>query len=209
MKRARSDDEKDARRRLLLAAALDEFFERGFSAARMADIATRAELSKGTVYLYFESKDELFRELIETLAVPNLETIERMTRTAPSFEAAMAAIATFAPQLIRETHLHKLMKVLTGDSHSFPDIVASYRRDVIDRVLAAVTALLQNAHDAGEISVAEPALTARLVVAPMIMSMLWQAVFAPTDRVPIDLETLFQLHAENMKRALACPEPAS
>ena len=209
MKRARSDNEKDARRRLLLTAALDEFFERGFSAARMEDIATRVNLSKGTVYLYFESKDELFRELIQTLAVPNLETIERMTRTAPSFEAAMSAIATFAPQLIRETHLHKPMKVLSGDSHNFPEIVKSYRFEVIDRVLAAITALLQNAHDAGEISVVDAALTARLVVAPMVMSMLWQAVFAPTDRVPIDLETLFQLHAENMKRALARPEPTS
>ena len=81
MQRARSQTDKDARRQLLLQAALDEFFERGFAAARMEDIARRVDLSKGTVYLYFKSKDDLFRALIEEHALPNLETIEMITRT--------------------------------------------------------------------------------------------------------------------------------
>ena len=75
MRRARSEDAKDERRQLLLSAALDEFFERGFSAARIEDIAQRASLSKGTVYLYFDSKEALFLALIEDLATPNIEQI--------------------------------------------------------------------------------------------------------------------------------------
>ena len=61
MKRARSDEAKDERRAQLLDAALDEFFEKGFSAARMDDIARRAKLSKGTLYLYFDSKKAMFQ----------------------------------------------------------------------------------------------------------------------------------------------------
>ncbi len=209
MQRARSQTDKDARRQLLLIAALDEFYERGFTAARMEDIAARAELSKGTLYLYFKSKDDLFRALIEKHAVPNIETVEMISRTAPSFDAALAAIANFAPRLIRETHLPKLMKVIAGDSQGFPDIIKSYRTDVLDRVLGAIADILRQAHDAGEIEVAQPELAARLVIAPMVMSMLWQAVFAQTDDTPIDLETLFQIHTDHLKRALARTEAAA
>ena len=69
MQRARSEAAKDTRRQALLTAALDEFFERGFAAARMDDIARRAGFSKGTLYLYFDSKEALFASLIETFAL--------------------------------------------------------------------------------------------------------------------------------------------
>ena len=203
MKRARSEDAKDARRQALLVAAMDQFYERGFAAARMQDIARRAGLSKGTLYLYFDSKDDLFRALIDTFAVPNLEAIEAMTASAPSFADALDAIAAFAPGVVRESNLPKLMKVLAGDSHNFPDIIQSYRSDVLDRVLGAIAALLERARDAGEIAVEHPGLMARLVVAPMAMSMLWQAVFGRTKGADVDVETLFELHAQNLARALA------
>lgn len=203
MKRARSESAKDARRLVLLDAALDAFYERGYSAARMEDIAGRARLSKGTLYLYFESKEDLFRALIDTFAVPNLETIETMMATASSFAAAIDGIAAFAPRLVRESHMPKLMKVLAGESHNFPQLIQGYRTDVLDRVLAAIAGLLERAHDAGEIRVDEPRLTARLVVAPLAMSMLWQAVFGRTEGESVDLESLFRTHALNLRRALA------
>ena len=84
MKRARTKKAKDERRLALLRAGLDEFFERGFTAARMDDISKRAGLSKGALYLYFSSKEELFKSLVEEYAVPNVERIEAMTRAAPA-----------------------------------------------------------------------------------------------------------------------------
>lgn len=209
MKRARSQDAKDARRESLLTAAMDEFYERGFAAARMQDIAKRARLSKGTLYLYFDSKRDLFRALIDTFAVPNLEAIEAMTASAPSFDDALDAIAEFAPRLVRESNLPKLMKVLAGDSHNFPDIIQSYRTDVLDRVLAATAGMLERARDAGEIAVDQPGLAARLVVAPMAMSMLWQAVFGHTKGERVDVEKLFELHATNLRHAFGRTETAS
>ncbi|MEL7311548.1 MAG: TetR/AcrR family transcriptional regulator [Pseudomonadota bacterium] len=206
MQRARSESDKTARRRRLVAAALDEFYERGFTAARMEDIAGRADLSKGTLYLYFSSKEDLFRALIDEYALPNLNTLEMISRTGPSLGAALSAIATFAPQVIRHSNLPKLLKVLIGDSQNFPGIVRTYREEVIDRGLAAVSALLQRAHDAGEIEIDDPALTARLVIAPMVLSIIWQAVFAHTDKTPIDLDTLFRMHVDHLKRALSYQE---
>ena len=203
MPRARTEQAKDQRRADVLAAALDEFFERGYAAARMHDIADRAGLSKGTLYLYFASKEELFRALIDTFAMPNLEMIETLANAAPSFHEAIDKLATAAPIMIRETRLPKLMKVIIGDSHNFPELVVSYRDNVLNRLIGIIAELLKRSAAAGEIRVEEPALTARLVMAPIAFSGLWHAVFAQTPGGVVDIERIFRLHAENMKRALA------
>lgn len=208
MLRARSIEDKDDRRKALLEAALDEFFDRGFSAARMEDIAKRADLSKGTLYLYFESKEDLFKAIIEALATPNLELIRAGAETAPRFNDAMDRLAMFAPTLIRTSNLPKLMKVMIGDSHTFPDILAAYRKTILDQLLDLFASLLARAHEAGEIHVEHPKLAARIVMGPIAISGIWHALFDGTPGSDIDLETLFATHADAMKRAFAIPEAA-
>ncbi|MEZ5985350.1 MAG: TetR/AcrR family transcriptional regulator [Hyphomonas sp.] len=202
MLRARSNEAKDERRQALLGAALDEFFEKGFAATRMDDIARRAGLSKGTLYLYFGSKEALFQGLIETLATPNLKIVETITSQSTSLKDALTRIRQFAPFLVQQTDLPRLMKVLIGDSHLFPDVVRAYREDLIDRVLSMITTLLQRAHDTGEAIIDTPALTARLLMAPMIFSAMWQAVFNQKSEADIDLDELFRIHEQMMLKAL-------
>ncbi len=203
MQRARSDDDKDTRRQLLLEAALDEFFERGFSAARMEDIARRADLSKGTLYLYFDSKEDLFREIIAHFAMPNLELFRGMLTTAPGFVDAMDRLAAFAPFMIRHSRVPKLMKVMIGDSHNFPAIILEYRKHVLDEVFDLIGGLLERAKASGEIDVEAPHLAARIIVGPVVLSGIWQAVFARTTGGDVDLDSLFRMHAEVMKKAFA------
>ncbi|KCZ46290.1 MULTISPECIES: TetR/AcrR family transcriptional regulator [unclassified Hyphomonas] len=202
MRRARTDEAKDERRQALLAAALDEFFEKGFAATRMDDIAKRATLSKGTVYLYFESKESIFHGLVEALASPNLEIIERITHEAASLKEALHGIRMFAPNLIRETELPRLLKVLVGDSQLFPDTVRGYREELVDRVLSMITSLLRRADETGEAKIENPELTARLVMAPVIFSALWQGVFNQKSEAEVDLDQLFEIHEQFMLRAL-------
>ncbi len=203
MKRARTEDAKDARRHRLIEAALDEFFDKGFSAARMEDIAGRAGLSKGTVYLYFDSKEALFNALIDTLARPNLERVTAIMKHAPSFHAAIDGVLGFAPVLIRESRLPRLLKVLVGDSQSFPELVSKYRADIIDQLLAALGELLAGAKARGEIEIEDPYLGARLVVAPVVLSGLWQAVFNTNGEADVDLETLFRMHGQALRAAFS------
>ena len=200
--RARSDEAKDERRQELLSAALDEFFEKGFAAARMDDIARRANLSKGTLYLYFDSKEAMFRGLVETLASPNLEMFEQITESATSLKEALGGICRFAPLLIRHTDLPRLMKVLVGDSHMFPEMVRAYRTELIERVIGMISGMLKRARDTGEIEVDNPELTARVVMAPIVLSALWQAIFNARSEAEVDLETLFQIHERMMLKAL-------
>lgn len=200
--RARSDQAKDERRQALLNAALDEFFEKGFSAARMDDIAGRANLSKGALYLYFDSKEAMFRGLVETLASPNLEMIEQITQSATSLKQALAGLCQFAPLLIRQTDLPRLMKILVGDSHMFPELVLAYRTELIERVIGMIADMLKRASDAGEAEIDNPELTARVVIAPIVLSAIWQAIFNARSEAEVDLEKLFQIHERMMLKAL-------
>ena len=202
MLRARSEEAKDERRQALLSAALDEFFEKGFAATRIDDVAKRANLSKGALYLYFESKDALFQGLIESLATPNLEIVEEITQHAATLKEALHGIRLFAPHLIRQTELPRLMKVLIGDSQMFPKLILTYRNELVDRVLSMIASLLQRAKDTGEADVNNPDLTARLVMAPIILSALWQAVFNQKSEAEVDLDRLFEIHEQMLLRAL-------
>lgn len=200
--RATTDKAKDERRQAILAAALDEFFERGFKAARMDDIARRAGLSKGALYLYFDTKETLFAALIETIAVPSVERIEAITASATTAREAIHALTALAPHIIRTTPLPRVLKVLIGEAGTFPQLAEQYRRSVIDRGLAALAGLLERGRASGELSVDEPLLTARLVIAPVLLSAIWRVVFERADEEPIDLETLFRLHERYLLRTL-------
>jgi AcrR family transcriptional regulator len=203
MQRARSETAKDTRRHTLLTAALDEFFVKGFAGARMEDIAARANLSKGTLYLYFDSKESLFTALIDSLAMPNLARIELIASSAVSLREALDQLVLFAPSIVRHSNLPRLLKVLVGDSHNFPNIVRAYRTQILDRVLAALAQMLARAQAAGSIDIEDPPLMARLIVAPIALSGLWHAVFGGDADAAVDLERLFRMHADLVMKAIS------
>lgn len=211
MKRARSEGDKDRRRQEILEAALQAFYARGMTATRMEDVARAAGLSKGALYLYFRSKEALFEALIETVAKPNLARVEAVIRSAPSAKAALEGLAALAPRVIRDTDAPKLLKIMVGDAVEFPDLLRSYRQEVVDRMLNALAGMLAAARDRGELSVRDPALTARLIVGPILMAALWRILFerpegggAQGER--LDLEAYFAEHVRLLLRALAPEE---
>lgn len=206
--RARTDEAKDERRTAFLMAAIDEFFEKGFEAARVDDIAKRAGLSKGTLYLYFKSKEDLFQALIDMAAAPKLEEMERIVSTASSALEAISGILKFAPVMVRQSIMPRIIKVLIGDGNRFPAVAHAYRRQIIEHILGLIAGILKRGHDAGEIDVIDPDLTARVVIAPIFMSMIWHILFEQDTldgESNIDLEALFSVHHAMLMRALAPP----
>jgi AcrR family transcriptional regulator len=208
MLRARTPQAKDERRQALLTAALDEFFERGFSAARMDDIAARAGLSKGALYLYFDSKDALFTSLIEEFAVPNIERVEAIASQATSAEEALREFTRFAPTLIRESSIPKIMKVLVANAPAFPETATAYRKKVVERGLGVIAGVLAKAKSSGEFTLDDPALAARLVAAPVIFSALWRILFEHDSEAQLDVEALLDLHVRTLIRGLTAEERA-
>lgn len=208
--RARTEKAKDERRQAFLDAALDEFFEKGFAAARMDDIARRTGLSKGALYLYFDSKDALFMGLIDAIAVPRIEQIEAVAMAAPTATDAIRQMMRYVPSLVRESRVPLIVKVLIGDGGRFPDVARAYRRRVVERVLGVIAAVLERGQAAGEFTIVDPHLTARLVIAPMVLSAVWRILFdagpRPDPEAHVDLDALFALHERMLLRALAPSE---
>ncbi len=204
--RARTDAAKDVRRQAFLDAALVEFFEHGFAASRMDDIARRARLSKGTLYLYFDSKHDLFTGLVDALAIPNVEHFERIAEDVDDAPTAIRVLLQAAAHMVRESPLPRVVKVLIAEAGVFPELVQSYRHQVVERVLRAITKILEGGHERGELTVPDPALTARIVVAPVIFSALWKVIFETDGDEPVDLDALFALHADTLLEGLSAGE---
>ena len=177
MQRARTQEAKEDRRAAFAAAALEEFFEKGFTAARMEDIARRAGFSKGALYLYFDSKEALFEAVVENFAMPNVERLEAAAAASESANQVIDALISLAPAIIRGGQIPKIAKILIGDATAFPAMTTAYRKKIIERILAVITRVLTKAKTAGEIEVENPALTVRLIIAPVIMSAIWRILF--------------------------------
>jgi len=204
MERALTDKAKQDRRLSMLDAAVAEFFDNGFAAARMDDIAARAGVSKGTLYLYFKSKEDLFTGLIEAFALPNLAQAEAAVEQSNSAREALRVLIRLMPHILRNTPMPKLAKVLIGDAGRFPDVVHQYRRSVFDRIVGIITRILERGQAEGEFGVTDPVLTARLVVAPVFLSAIWHVVFEPIDQdISVDLDALFALHENILLNGLS------
>ena len=140
------------RRQAIVDAALDEFIARGFTATRLDDVAKRAGVAKGTIYLHFKDKEALFEELIRTAIVP---VVNRLTTPPPMIGSVRDALEAFAMTFIKEvatTRRADIIRLIIAEGPRFPAIADFYYREVISRGLAAMRALIQLGVNRGEIS---------------------------------------------------------
>lgn len=207
--RARTPEAKSERREQLLDAALDSFFKQGFAAARMEDIARRAGVSKGTLYLYFASKEDIFLAIIDSVARPRLESLEQIVDQSTGLLETLPQIMQLATHYVEHSPMPRIAKILIGEGNHFPTLLQEYRSRIIDRLLGALTRLIDQAGQRGEIVGVDPALTARLVVAPIIFSSLWQVTFGQHTKAPLDIPALLALHSDMLVRALSPKESSS
>ena len=183
-----------ARREAILAAALEEFCARGFAAARLDDVAKRADVAKGTIYLHFRDKEALFQEIVGTMLVPMISALESPP---PPDEPIRIVLERFADLFIREvysTNRRDVLRLVMTEGPRFPQLAEFYYRNVVGRAVAAMRVLLQRAADHGEI--VHPSLLGypQLVVAPMIMAIVWSGLFERFE--PLDVAALMRAHLD-------------
>lgn len=194
---------KDTRPAELLDAALDVFAEKGFAAARMEDIAARAGAAKGTLYLYFASKEAVFEALVRTLVVPNLDRAEAIAaaHTGP-VAPLLRQVVPHVAAIIRDGRLVVLPRLLIGELHKFPALARFYKTTVADRGLALIASMHRRGVVAGEFRPQDSEAVARLVVAPILMLALWRTLFAPLEAEPLDPARVLDAHVDNLLRGL-------
>jgi AcrR family transcriptional regulator len=157
----------------ILEAALAVFAERGLAAARLEDIARRAGLSKGTIYLYFPNKEELFREVVRHTVVAFIERGEaRLERLDDPMQALDAWMSGYWAWL-RSPVFPAMHRLVNSEAHSFPDVAAFYATEVIERAHRLVCDVLKRAMDHGRLRRMDPLVGARMLSALFVTHALW------------------------------------
>lgn len=196
---------KDDRPQEIAAAAMDVFAERGFAAARLEEVAARAGVSKGTLYLYFPSKDELFKAVIRAAILPNLEQAEALAASAaggPCFPV-LERLLRMVAHLVATTRAAIIPRLVIAEAGNFPDLAAFYHREVIRRGFGVLASLLQQGIASGEFRPVAVDPTVRLIVAPLLMSAVWRTSFDGLDgEAPLDVPALVETHIGNLRLVL-------
>jgi len=199
---------KEDRPAELLDAALETFRAKGFAATRMEDIAARAGVSKGTIYLYYPSKQAIFEALVRETLLPNLGRLEAAVAASPFGAAAtLRLIAEAVAEIAGNPKLVGVPKIVLSEAGNFPDLARFYRTEVIGRGLGLVAGVIARGIEAGEFRRVDPEIAARLFFSPIILSALWQAAFAPIEEKPVPPATVIAQHLDTWLRGMA-PEAA-
>src|SRR3954451_16919658 len=176
------------RREAILAAALEEFSASGFAATRLDDIARRAGVAKGTIYLYFRDKESLFQELVRAMLGPLVGAIEAAPMADLSARAVAEAIADMLVREIIGTRRKDVIRLIIAEGPRFPKLAEFYYHEVIARVMAAVGGLMPRAPARGELKDDTLARYPQLLVAPGLVAIVWNSLFARF--APIDVGEL-------------------
>src|SRR5207302_10650932 len=122
---------REKRRAAILDAALEEFAARGFAATRLDDVARRARIAKGTIYLYFRDKESLFQELVRTMLSPLVGTIEALGAADLPLGSLAGHIAELFVREVYETRRKDVVRLMISEGRRFPKLAEFYYREVL------------------------------------------------------------------------------
>jgi AcrR family transcriptional regulator len=182
------------RREAIIAAALDEFIAKGFAATRLDDVAKRAGVAKGTIYLYFADKDALFQDLVRTALGP---LIGRISSPPEPGGTARAMVERFVETFVRDiagTKRGDILRLIISEGGRFPSLSEFYYREVVERGIAAMRHMIDYGIARGEIQTKQLSQFPQLVVAPAMMAIVWQGLFG--GFAPLDALAMLQVHID-------------
>ena len=200
---ARHTRRKEARPGEILAAALALFAERGFAATRLEDVAQRAGISKGTVYLYFPTKEDLFRAVVRQDVLPNLAAME--ARVAAHQGPAAALLREVATIMLDRLNgeLAAIPKLVLTEAGNFPALAQFYAEEVSARGMRLIGSVLARGVASGEFRPLDVPATVPLVVAPILLAMLWRTSVGRHTAPLVDPAALLAAHLDVLLRGLA------
>ena len=183
----------------ILDAALAVFTEKGFDAARVDDIAARAGLSKGAIYLYFDSKEALLRGLIEREVAPAAQRLRTLAESGGDDpKATLRLLVTVATQLLNDARMFATPKLVLSVAPRFREIAEFYRKRVIDEAIGAIATLHKKGVASGVFRTADPDTVARMVMGPLLIHAMRKHVLgakdktSPLARAEAHLDLLFE-----------------
>ena len=201
---------KDARPQELLAAALDLFVERGYAATRLDEVAARAGVSKGTLYLYFENKEELFKAVVRASMVPLLADAEEFIATFEGHSSDLLRLYIDGWwQRIGATKLSGISKLMMAESGNFPDVARFYHEEVVARNGAILAQIIQRGIALEEFRPIDPTIATRVIIAPLLMLTMWRHSLHACHLDPIDPAAFLDCLVDLLTRGFETPSSRS
>ena len=199
---------KDARPQELLEAAFAVFVEKGFADARLDDIAAKAGVSKGTIYLYFDSKEAIFKDMIGRVADAKLELVSQLVEAHQgSFAALLRQLAGLMAAHIAQPPLVHFPRLIIGESRRFPELAAFYLESAISRARKVLMRIVERGQEAGEFRPIPPRHVAHLFISPLLFVPIYKTVFEPHEPEAFDLAGHVSAHLDIFLRGICFQEP--
>lgn len=194
----------------LLSAALDLFVERGYAGTRLDDVAARAKVSKGTLYLYFSNKEDLFKAVVRENVVTLIRaTADRMAAHDGDSEQLLRSLVEAWWQEFGSTRAGGISKLMVAESGNFPEIARFFLDEVIEPWHALLASALERGITSGEFRPVDTATYVRVMTAPLVMLSLWKHSFAPCSAAPLDPQQYLATMLDTHLAALRRPAPAA
>jgi len=198
---------KEARAPEILDAALACFSEKGFAATRMEDIARRARISKGTIYLYFASKEAVFKALARAHLAGRVEEISRFIAGFEGNTPDLLRLVLYrVGSLVTDSDIVVLPRLVLAEAGNFPELAEHWRHEVVDRGIALWESIIRRGQARGEFRAIEPNHAARLCIAPLLVAALWRSFFSRFDETPYDYRGLIEAHVNTLLRGLSAEQ---
>ena len=183
-----------ARRDAILEAAIEEFSARGYEATRIDDVAQRAGVAKGTIYLHFEDKEALFQELVRVMLFPIVGALEAPIPPDMPIRKLLDAFIDLFVREVYGTKRRAVLRLVMTEGPRFPKLAEFHYRNVVERAIAAMRALLERAAERGELKHEALLRFPQLVIAPGIVAIIWSGLF---DRfAPLDVAAMMRAHLD-------------
>jgi AcrR family transcriptional regulator len=187
---------KENRPAEILAAALKTFSIKGFAATKLDVVAKEAGISKGTLYLYFESKEALFKAVVTEFVLPQIEKAEEQAEqfSGPIKDLMFTLLEQWRVNIL-ETELSGIPKIMIAEASNFPELATFYLDNVIQRTRQFVSNLIKLGIERGEFRECDSEYAARLFLSPMVFSAIWQHSLAPFDN-EYDINKYLNFHLD-------------
>jgi AcrR family transcriptional regulator len=200
---------KEARPSEILAAALALFVEKGFAATKVEDIARRAGVTKGTPYLYFANKQEIFKAVVRESLLPGLEEGEAVLAAdqGSAFEQLTVMLHGWWAHVGANERVSGIPKLVMSEAGNFPELAQFYHDEVVARARGLILTVVQRGMARGEFRPLDPLQLTRLVIAPVMMLMIWQHSLGLCEAEPVDAQGYLATLIEMLRHGVLLPLP--
>ena len=184
---------KEARPKELLASAIELFVERGFASTRLEDVARRAGVSKGTLYLYYANKEDLFKAVVRQIILPMIDDAETSVAEFDGHSAELLRHVILSWWVrIGSTKASGISKLILAEADNFPELARFYQEEVMTRRMRMISNMLERGIRRGEFRAIDVPQTAQVLIAPLLMLSTWKHTIAPCNRCDLQPEAFLE-----------------